>query len=61
MIPAIGTIATQQANATTAIMQAITKLLKYCATHPLAVICYYSSNMIIYIESDASYLSKTKA
>jgi hypothetical protein len=34
MIPAIGTIATQQANATTATMKAITKLLSHCATHP---------------------------
>jgi hypothetical protein len=37
MILAIGTIITQQANATTATMKAITKLLNYCATHPNAV------------------------
>jgi hypothetical protein len=61
MIPAIGTIATQQANATTATMHAITKLLNYCATHPHAVVRYYASDMILYIESDASYLSETKA
>jgi hypothetical protein len=61
MISVIGTIATQQANATTATMKAITKLLNYCATHPDAVVRYYSSDMILWIESDASYLSKTKA
>jgi hypothetical protein len=61
MIPAIGTIATQQANATTATMKAITKLLNYCATNPDAVVHYYSSDMILWIESDASYLSETKA
>jgi hypothetical protein len=61
MIPAIGTIATQQAQATTATMKAITQLLNYCATHPNAVVRYYSSDMCLYIESDASYLSETKA
>jgi hypothetical protein len=61
MISAIGTIATQQANATTATIKAITKLLNYCATQPDAVVCYYSSDMILWIESDASYLSETKA
>jgi hypothetical protein len=61
MITAIGSIATQQANATTATMQAITQLLNYCATHPNAVVRYYSSDMVLYIESDASYLSETKA
>jgi hypothetical protein len=61
MIPAIGRIVSQQGNATTATMKAITKLLNYCVKHPDAVIRYYSSNMILYIKSDASYLSKTKA
>jgi hypothetical protein len=61
MITSIGSIATQQANTTTATMKAITQLLNYCATHPEAVMCYYASNMILYIKSDASYLSETKA
>jgi hypothetical protein len=61
MIPAIGTIATQQNNATTASMKAITRLLNYCATYPDAVVRYYSSDMILWIESDALYLSETKA
>ena len=61
MIPAIGSIATQQANATKATMKAITRLLNYCATHPDAVVRYYAIDMVLYIESDASYLSKTKA
>jgi hypothetical protein len=61
MIPAIGTIARQEANATTATMRAINQMLNYCATHPDAVVCYHSSNMILWTERDASYLSKTKA
>jgi hypothetical protein len=61
MIPAIGSIATQQANATKATMKTITRLLNNCATHPDAVVCYYASDMVLCIESDASYFSETKA
>jgi hypothetical protein len=61
MIPAIGSIATQQANATKATMKAITRLLNYCATHPDTVVRYYASDMVLYIESDAFYLTETKA
>jgi hypothetical protein len=50
MIPAVGTIARQEANATTATMKAINKMLNY-----------HSSNMILWTESDASYLRETKA
>jgi hypothetical protein len=42
MIPAIGSIATQQAQATTATMKVITQLLNYCATHPKAVVRYFA-------------------
>jgi len=36
---------------------ALTHLLNYAATHPEAKIRYYASDMILYIDSDASYLS----
>jgi hypothetical protein len=61
MLPAIGTIATQQANGTAATMRAITQLLNYCATHPDACIRYVASDMVLWIDSDASYLSAPKA
>jgi len=61
MLKAIGTIATQQANATEATMKAITHLLNYCTTHPEATICFHASNMILHINSNASYLSEPKA
>ena len=60
MLPAIGTLATQQSSPTTATMNAITHLLNYCATHPEATLRYIASDMILHVESDASYLSKTK-
>ena len=61
MLATIGALATQQAKGTEATMRALTQLLNYCATHPDAVIRYHASQMIIWIESDASYLTAPKA
>jgi hypothetical protein len=36
-------------------------LLNYCAMHPDTKICYHASGMILYIHSDASYLSELEA
>jgi hypothetical protein len=61
MLPAISTLASQQAHGTTATMEALTQLLNYCATHPDATVRYVASDMVLHIESDASYLTATKA
>jgi hypothetical protein len=37
------------------------KFLNYCATHPDATIWYKESDMILWVHSDASYLSESKA
>ena len=42
-------------------MQAITRLLDYAATHPDAAIRLQKSDMILYVHSDASYLSEPRA
>ena len=42
-------------------MRKIKKLLDYAATHPGAAITYWDSNMVLVAQSDASYLSETKA
>jgi hypothetical protein len=42
-------------------MKAVIQLLNYCATHPDAVMQYYASDMVLHIESVASYLSAAKA
>ena len=60
MLAAIGTLATQQSSPTVATMKAITHLLNYCATHPNATLRYVASDMMLHVESDASYLSETK-
>ena len=61
MLVAIGDTATQQAKGTKATMQAIIYLLNYCATHPDAIIRYHASDMCLHVDSDASYLSVSKA
>jgi hypothetical protein len=61
MLTAIGSIATQQASATQATLKAVVHLLNYCATHPEAVVRYHASDMVLHVESDASYLSAAKA
>ena len=54
-------IASQQADAKESTEMRVKQLLDYLATHPVAVIRYYASDMILNIHSDASYLSEPKA
>ena len=61
ILTAVGSIATQQANGTAATMKAITHLLNYCATHPEATVRFIASDMVLWVDSDASYLSENKA
>jgi hypothetical protein len=61
MLAAIGTIAMSQADPTVSTLVAITHLLNYCATHPEATLLYRASDMVLHVESDASYLSCPKA
>ena len=57
MLPSINTLAEQQSSPTKNTEAAITHFLYYAATNPSAVIQYKASNMILHIDSDASYLS----
>ncbi|CAJ1940812.1 unnamed protein product, partial [Cylindrotheca closterium] len=61
MLPALGTIAAQQAQPTVNTMKAVTQFLNYAASNPDAKVRFYASGMHLYIESDASYLSESKA
>lgn len=61
MLVALGTLAAQQTKATTNTMTAAHQLLDYAATHPDAKIRFKSSDMILQIHSDASYLSESEA
>ena len=61
MLPAPNTLAQQQSNSTKNTEYAMTHLLDYVATNPSAIIQYKAINMIIHIDSDASYISDTQA
>jgi hypothetical protein len=61
MLAALGTISSQQTTATTKTMTAVIQLLNYAATNPDATIRYHASDMILHVDSDASYLSESKA
>jgi hypothetical protein len=60
-LPALSTIGSEQAHATTKTVDDTKHLLDYLATHPDACIRFYASDMILNIHSDASYLSESRA
>eukprot|EP00804_Cyclotella_cryptica_P006782 CCRYP_019520-RA/>CCRYP_019520-RA protein AED:0.42 eAED:0.42 QI:0/0/0/1/0/0/4/0/407 len=61
MLPALGSLATQQSAPTQNTMSKVHQFLDYAMTHPDAMIAFRASNMILAVHSDASYLSETKA
>ena len=61
MIVALGSLAAKKLKGTEATAQKVTQLLDYCTTHPDTIICYHQSDMILAVDSDASYLSEAKA
>ncbi len=58
---ALSTITIDQTKSTNKIKAKCTQLLDYLAYHTDAKVCFYASNMIMNIHSDASYLSKGNA
>ena len=61
MLVALGTIASAQSHGTENTMKATTQLLDYAASHPNAEVRFTASDMVLYVHSDASYLSEPKA
>ena len=57
MLPALVSIASQQANSTECKIQKAKQLLDYSATHPDEIITYHASDMVLAGHSDTSYLS----
>ena len=60
LIPALGSIASEQSEGTEATAKAVAQLLDYCATYPNPTLRYRKSDMILRVHSDASYLSCQK-
>ena len=56
MLVALNTIDTAHAHTTTTTMGDIIWLLNYAANHPDATLHYHASDMILHVDSDASYL-----
>jgi hypothetical protein len=54
-------LSTQQAKPTQNTFKACRHLLDYCATHPNPTIRFHASDMVLHVESDASYLSEAEA
>jgi hypothetical protein len=57
----INVLESEQSAATNITADKVIKLLSYCNTHPESKIRYYSSDMILHINIDASYLSEDEA
>ncbi len=61
VLMALSTIASEQAHGTGNMMQKTKQLLNYLATHSDATVWFHTSDMILIIHSDASYLSAANA
>jgi hypothetical protein len=61
ILPALGSLASEQNNPMQKTMKTAKKLLDYCASQEEAIITYNSSKMILNMHSDAGYLNKKKA
>jgi hypothetical protein len=61
LIIPINVLASEQSKATADTSDKVIKLLNYCNTHPETKIRYHASDMILYIHSDASYLSERES
>ena len=61
ILVALSTIASEQSSSTSNTAKNINQILNYIATNPDATIRYNRSDMVLWVHSDASYLSCPKA
>ena len=61
MLVALGSLAAAQSTATQHTKQLMQHFLDYAASNPQAKIRYHASDMVLHIQSDASYLSESQA
>jgi hypothetical protein len=61
MLTALSAIASAQAKPTEETMTRCKQFLDYAATHQDTILTYKSSDMVLVVHSDVSYLSKPKA
>ncbi len=61
LLPALSSLASQQANPTEKTMELCKKFFDFMATQEEAILTYRASKMVLAIHSNASYLSEPKA
>ena len=61
MLVTLGEIGPEQAAATALTINKVNNLLDYLASNPNSTIRFHASGMILFIHSDASYLSVAKS
>lgn len=61
LLTALNALSLQAGRMTKETAKQITQVLDYCASNPDAVATFEASDMILYIHSDASYMSESKA
>ena len=61
LLPALSSLASQQANPTEKTMELCKKFLDFMVTQEEAILTYRAREMVLAIHSDALYLSKPKA
>lgn len=61
IIPAVTHLSSLQAHPTQDVFDASQRLLAYCSRFPNKALCYHACNMVLHIQSDASYLSRPNA
>jgi hypothetical protein len=57
----LSTIKSEQTKATEKTLEKCTRLLDYLSSNSESKVCYYTSDMVMNIHSDASYLLEVKA
>ncbi len=61
ILPALSSLATEQAKPTQKTIEKVKQLLDYCTTQEEAIIAYLAGKMILCIHSNAGYCNKKKA
>ena len=61
ILPAVNLIASLQANPTQYVKDAAKRLLQYCARYLNNAIQFHACDMVLHVQSDASYLSRNNA
>ena len=61
MLPSCNAIAVAQTYGMKVKLDAAIHMLDYAVTYPDAILTYYASDMVLFIHSDASYLTAPKA